>query len=95
MQPGLHRFVSSLICGLVVASACALTPDVARAAVMDNDLIGGVRVGKSAALRTQAPDLSIPSGILMTIDGRVLWARDPDAQRAMASTTKIMTAIAR
>jgi D-alanyl-D-alanine carboxypeptidase (penicillin-binding protein 5/6) len=60
---------------------------------MDNDMIGGVKVGKGAAMRSKAPDLSIPSGILMTMDGRVLWARDPNARRAMASTTKIMTAV--
>jgi serine-type D-Ala-D-Ala carboxypeptidase (penicillin-binding protein 5/6) len=29
----------------------------------------------------------------MTEDGRILWARDADRERAMASTTKIMTAI--
>lgn len=40
-----------------------------------------------------APDVAMPSGILVTSDGRVLWAREPDSERAMASTTKIMTAV--
>ncbi|HEY5468085.1 MAG TPA: D-alanyl-D-alanine carboxypeptidase family protein [Coriobacteriia bacterium] len=93
MQIGLRRIASLLAATTLVASSGWLAPVSARAAVMDNDVLGAIRVGKSAALRAQAPDLSIPSGILMTMDGRVLWARDPDARRAMASTTKIMTAV--
>jgi D-alanyl-D-alanine carboxypeptidase (penicillin-binding protein 5/6) len=93
MQIGLRRIASVVTGALVVVCLAAVEPVQVRAAVMDNDLIGNVRVGKGAAMRAQAPDLSIPSGILMTMDGRVLWARDPDARRAMASTTKIMTAV--
>jgi len=93
MQIGLRRIASLVTGALVAASLAVVMPAQVRAAVMDNDLIGNVKVGKRAALRAQAPDLSIPSGILMTMDGRVLWARDPDARRAMASTTKIMTAV--
>lgn len=37
--------------------------------------------------------MAIPAAILVTGDGQVLWARDADAERAMASTTKIMTAV--
>lgn len=65
----------------------------ANAAVLDGDLVGGVRVGERPALRDTAPDLYVPAGVLTTIDGRELWARDPEARRAMASTTKIMTAV--
>lgn len=35
----------------------------------------------------------MPAGVLRTADGRTLWERDPDVERAMASTTKIMTAL--
>jgi len=63
------------------------------AAVLDNDRIGGVAAGTKAALRGAAPDLYIPSGMLSTADGRELWSRDPQSDRAMASTTKIMTAV--
>jgi serine-type D-Ala-D-Ala carboxypeptidase (penicillin-binding protein 5/6) len=93
MRPGLRRLSSAVAGAAVILSVAVSAPLAARAAVMDNDLIGGVRVGRTAAMRAQAPDLSIPSGILMNMDGRVLWARDPDARRAMASTTKIMTAV--
>ena len=93
MQTGLRRIASILAGAALVVSAGALAPQRVHAAVMDNDMIGGVKVGKGAAMRSKAPDLSIPSGILMTMEGRVLWARDPNARRAMASTTKIMTAV--
>jgi D-alanyl-D-alanine carboxypeptidase (penicillin-binding protein 5/6) len=66
---------------------------VAQAAVLDNDYVGGVRIGARESQRASAPDLSFPSGMLSTMDGRELWARDPTARRAMASTTKIMTAV--
>lgn len=66
---------------------------VANAAVLDHDYIGGLLVGSHAALRAAAPDLSIPTGFLSSMDGRELWARDPTSRVAMASTTKIMTAV--
>jgi D-alanyl-D-alanine carboxypeptidase (penicillin-binding protein 5/6) len=65
----------------------------AVAAVLDNDYIGGVQVRSLESLRASAPDLSMPTGMLSTMDGRELWSRDPAARRAMASTTKIMTAV--
>jgi D-alanyl-D-alanine carboxypeptidase (penicillin-binding protein 5/6) len=37
--------------------------------------------------------MTAKSGILVAADGRELWARQPDAQRPMASITKIMTAV--
>ncbi|HEY5548129.1 MAG TPA: D-alanyl-D-alanine carboxypeptidase family protein [Coriobacteriia bacterium] len=65
----------------------------AYAAVLDADYIGAAQVKDAPALRTKAPDLYVPSGVLTTMDGRELWARDPASRRAMASTTKIMTAV--
>lgn len=65
----------------------------AVATVLDGDRIGGEKAGSRPGLRESAPDLYIPAGMLTTMDGRELWARDTAAQRAMASTTKIMTAI--
>lgn len=64
-----------------------------HAAVLDGDYVGGLRVADAPALRPKAPDLYIPSGMLATMDGRELWARDPESRRPMASTTKIMTAV--
>ncbi len=71
-----------------------LTPCLAAsAAVLDGDVVGGVKVGERVELRTAAPDLYIPAGDLATSDGRELWERDVEARRAMASTTKMMTAV--
>ncbi len=78
---------------VLLAIAILGSPGVARATVMDNDLVGGKPVGKTAVRRSQAPNLYIPSGMLVTADGRELWSRDPRQRRAMASTTKIMTAL--
>jgi D-alanyl-D-alanine carboxypeptidase (penicillin-binding protein 5/6) len=75
---------------LLVALALA-TP--AHGAVLDSDRVGGAAVSARSGLREAAPDLYIPSGMLGTVDGRELWARDANTRRAMASTTKIMTAI--
>jgi len=75
----------------VALFAASATP--ARAAVLDADYVGGTRVSDAPALRSKAPDLYIPSGVLSTMDGRELWAREPESRRAMASTTKIMTAV--
>lgn len=79
---------SALVCALVLAVTASAT-----AAVLDGDFAGGVKVGDRPALRAVSADLYIPAGVLATMDGRELWARDPEAKRAMASTTKIMTAV--
>jgi D-alanyl-D-alanine carboxypeptidase (penicillin-binding protein 5/6) len=76
---------------LLIATLLAATPTFA--AVLDADVVGGAAVSSRPGLRGGAPDLYIPSGELATSDGRQLWARDPGARRAMASTTKIMTAV--
>lgn len=82
-----------LVAALLAAAAIAAPPVPAWAAVLDGDLIGGAKVSTRADLRAAAPDLYIPAGQLSTADGRDLWERDAAARRAMASTTKIMTAV--
>jgi D-alanyl-D-alanine carboxypeptidase (penicillin-binding protein 5/6) len=77
----------------IAALLLAAAPMPAQAAVLNQDWIGNVQVGTNTTLQAKAPDLYIPSGVLSTMDGRQLWARDADSQRAMASTTKIMTAV--
>lgn len=58
------------------------------------DTIGGVAVSDLPGQTSlAAPEVEMAAGVLMAPDGRELWAREPDAQHAMASTTKIMTAV--
>jgi D-alanyl-D-alanine carboxypeptidase (penicillin-binding protein 5/6) len=84
----LRRFAA--IAALIIVSSVATR---ASAAVLDADRVGGAAVSSRPGLGSSAPDLYIPSGMLDTTEGRELWARDANARRAMASTTKIMTAV--
>ncbi len=84
-----RRLAGALVLLALVASLAAP----AFANVAGSDVVGDRTVASSAALGAIAPDVTTPSAVLETSDGQVLWARDADAERAMASTTKIMTAI--
>jgi D-alanyl-D-alanine carboxypeptidase (penicillin-binding protein 5/6) len=86
-----RRGIAAAIPAILAAAMLCASP--ASATVLDGDIVGGVSVGSRPELRTDAPDLYIPSGQLVTMDGTELWARDPEARRAMASTTKMMTAV--
>ncbi len=81
-----RTFALMLVATLVIPSAAA-------GDIRPTDVLGEVAVSSTAGLEKIAPDVTLPSGILETSDGEVLWARDGDAERAMASTTKVMTAI--
>lgn len=79
---------------LTVALALALAvPAATFGKVLPGDLVGDAPVSSSAALTSAAPDVSMRSGMLIAEDGRVLWSREPDARRAIASVTKVMTAM--
>lgn len=76
----------------VLASALSVAPATAFAAKYDSDRVGGVKLGSGTIDRAKAPDISAKSGVLVH-GTRVLWARKADSERAMASTTKLMTAL--
>jgi D-alanyl-D-alanine carboxypeptidase (penicillin-binding protein 5/6) len=79
-----------LLCAILVLGSLGS----AVAVVRPDDIVGDARVSElSAEIAAKAPDIGAAAGVLMTEDGRILWARDADLERAMASTTKIMTAI--
>jgi D-alanyl-D-alanine carboxypeptidase (penicillin-binding protein 5/6) len=83
-----HRLLGIALCAVL-----ALSPVVAaRAAVLDGDVLGGVKVGARPELRDAAPDLYIPSGQLSTADGRDLWDRDVEARRAMTAVVVLENA---
>jgi serine-type D-Ala-D-Ala carboxypeptidase (penicillin-binding protein 5/6) len=66
----------------------------AFAVVRPTDTLGDMAVSDMPEeFASKAPDLDAAAGVLMASDGRILWSRSPDEERAMASTTKIMTAI--
>lgn len=75
---------------LALAVACSGP----AAPVFAVDAVGGTAVPDlQATVAAAVPDVAMASGVLVAPDGRELWSRDPGARRAMASTTKIMTAI--
>lgn len=78
----------------VLAAALLLTgvPATAVAVVRPSDRVGDVAVG-SGSLAAKAPDVDMAAGALVASDGRFLWSREADDERAMASITKIMTAV--
>lgn len=85
-----RRLVRLLLCIALVAAFLCANPDRPRAV----DKVGDFEVRSAPAeVASAAPQVALKSGILCTSDGRELWSRDADAVRAMASTTKIMTAI--
>lgn len=75
---------------LTVIAFGFLNPSVCALAI---EHVGGVDVDVNPALAAAAPKVAMPAGVLRTQDGRTLWDREADAERAMASTTKIMTAL--
>lgn len=88
------RFIRP-IDGALVAIAllvCLFTPAVSPAPAVDR--VGDADLESAqSTLAAAAPNVKMAAGVLSTSDGRELWSRDVDEQRAMASTTKIMTAI--
>ncbi|MHB8705829.1 MAG: D-alanyl-D-alanine carboxypeptidase family protein [Coriobacteriia bacterium] len=78
---------------IVLLIAALVLPSHATAAVKGGDLIGETTIQASPELTGAAPQMEVPAGVLETMDGEVLWGRSVDEERAMASTTKIMTAI--
>lgn len=77
------------------AAVCALvlSPATASAERRPSDAVGDRTLRAVPALSANAPDIDAPAGLLVTSDGRVLWSRDAGKRRAMASTTKMMTAL--
>lgn len=82
-----RHFVSTIVV------ACLVIPSTGLADVRTSDSIDGVPYTQAGINLPVMPDVEMESGILVTEDGRVLWSRSPDDKRAIASITKIMTAV--
>lgn len=89
LQAPTSRCVHALIISLLVFALAV--PATADAYTIER--VGGISTSEDAALAEAAPQVDIPAGMLRTTDGRTLWERDPEAERAMASITKVMTAL--
>lgn len=86
-KPSARRLAYALILALMTQLLSSSPPAYAL------ERIGGVSIEEDRVRAEAAPTVSMPAGVLRTADGRTLWDRDMDAQRSMASTTKIMTAL--
>jgi serine-type D-Ala-D-Ala carboxypeptidase (penicillin-binding protein 5/6) len=82
-----------LVSGALALALMAGAPASALAARSDSDRVGGVALSVGKVPRSAAPDINAAAGALVTEDGRVIWGRKADKRRAMASTTKMMTAL--
>lgn len=92
----LHQSTASRLrnaVAIVFLTMALVAPSHVSASVKSSDVIGETTIASSPQLSEQSPDMSVPAGVLQTMDGEVLWGRAVDEERAMASTTKIMTAI--
>jgi D-alanyl-D-alanine carboxypeptidase (penicillin-binding protein 5/6) len=89
------RINESLMLALATALVCSTfaVPKRAAAVVTSSDRVDGHTAAKLNVPRAALPDVSMKAGTLVTSDGRVLWSRRMDDERALASLTKIMTAI--
>jgi len=87
--------VVRLTLAAIIASCFVLGPlePVSEAVAAPGDILGTQTVSADATEPDVSPRVSMPAGILRTRDGRTLWSRAADDERAMASTTKIMTAL--
>jgi len=74
---------------LAAVLAFSAIPTLALAA----DRVDGTTPAKLKITKEALPEVSMRSGALVTEDGRVLWSRKANERYAMASLTKIMTAI--
>lgn len=77
---------------LAVALALCL-PVPAFAGPRGSDRVGDEAAAKRGIRTAVLPDVDMEAGLLVDGEGRVLWSRDADDRRAMASITKIMTSV--
>lgn len=89
--PGdIRRAIVVLLSSLMIAGSISAP---AMAQILPSDMVGGYPISEGRVRAKSAPNMDVPAGVLMTSDGRVVWSRQGDQRRAMASTTKIMTGL--
>ncbi len=88
-----RRRWSNLLVAAVLALAVLAAPATGFAATQSSDMVDGVAASKRGLSPSVLPDVTMRAGALVDGDGRVLWSRRQNDRRAMASITKIMTAV--
>ena len=89
----MRRLWSSLLSALLAVSLLALSAAPALAEIRGTDYVGSTTVTDRKLTVTEAPTIDASYGILVDAEGNVLWSRGADKRSAMASITKIMTAV--
>jgi len=87
------RAVIAVLMALILVATVALTPAISFAQPRDYDQLDGQYWHEFDIQEEVMPDVSMAAGVLIADDGRILWSRNLDERRAMASITKVMTAI--
>lgn len=85
--------MTALCSAMLLFSLVLGSPEVAVAATRSSDRIDGATFAEMGIPEAAMPDVSMGAGALVTADGRVLWSRRLTSRSAIASLTKIMTAV--
>ena len=88
-----HHLSARSLVALGLALAVASTPVSAHAQVLAADRVDGRSASELGIPKAAMPDVRMAAGALVTEDGRVLWSRSVSDRRAIASITKLMTAV--
>jgi D-alanyl-D-alanine carboxypeptidase (penicillin-binding protein 5/6) len=88
-----HSGIIRRTVAFLLVAVLSMWPTLCVAEVLSSDTVGDARVSSSPDLAAAAPDVEVPAGILVTDEGRTLWAREASEARPMASTTKMMTGL--
>ncbi len=88
-----HRLQGLIACLLTAALLVCSFPALAQATIEGDDYVGLDTVATRGLTVTEAPMVDCDYGILCDAEGNVLWSRQADVEGAMASITKMMTAI--
>jgi D-alanyl-D-alanine carboxypeptidase (penicillin-binding protein 5/6) len=92
-RPAASRTRGVWVALVIVLVLAFVAPLAAFASRLPSDRVGQRPLSSATALRDSAPDVAAAAGMLTTGDGLELWSRAAHDPRAMASTTKMMTAV--
>lgn len=89
----MRRLWCCALSALLAAALLVLGAAPALADIRGTDYVGSTTVTDRKLTVTEAPTIDAAYGILVDAEGNVLWSRSADTRSAMASITKIMTAV--